>query len=331
MKSDLLIGLDIGNGAVKACVQGDKRYLPAYFVRTRFRPQDLPAFGFIEYLEGTHTPESDRWFAGATAFEQSPENLLRVTDHPENKVKLSLEALLGVVSNLDYAPAYNLSIVASIHDAEVYGLRLQAALTGECIAKFNDYPTATKIKHNCLMVREEGHAAVAFHRDKLDLKSQNLVLDIGNGTVICSLFGQSGRLAERKSFPRAGVQSLIEQIAASPDIRQLLGETANPQIIRSGIEEGSFEYGSTGQSFRAIYDKCLRLWAESNLAPAMRFLKPWKAIARGCLAIGGGCKLPGIEKALTANGFTVSPDPVWANALGLYQVANIIFQQRGVA
>lgn len=321
----LLIGLDIGNGAIKAVVNGDKRYYPSYFFRTLKRPIELPSTGFVEYQEGNHLVESMRWLAGNAAFEQSPEQVLRITDDPENKVKLALEAMLGVVSLMPYKCSYEIQIVASIHDATIFEEQLKAALTGECIVKFNDggYPTATKIKHDCLMVREEGHAALITHRDKLDIKAQNLVLDIGNGTIIGSLFGSSGRLVERKPFSRAGVQTLIESIANSTEMRQKLGESANPQVIRAGIDKGNFQYGTTGIDFKTIYQQYLKLWVEASLAPAMRFLKPWRATAKGLLAIGGGCKLPGLPKALQANGFTVSPDPIWSNALGLYQVAKI--------
>lgn len=323
MNTKLLIGLDIGNGAVKAYVDGKEIYFPAYFVRSRYRPQDLPSTGFIEYQEGSKKFEF-RWFSGMAAFEQAPENLLRITDSPENKVKMAVEALLGVVSHLPYSPSYDLTIVASIHDAEVYKDQLKDELTGHCIAKFNDYSIATKVNYKCLAVKEEGHAAIAYHKDILDLKAQNLVLDIGNGTIIASLFGQSGRLAERKAFPRAGVQTLIEAISQSTDIRHRLGEAANPQIIRNGIDDGSFQYGTTDINFRATYDKQLRLWTESNLAPVVRFIKPWKAVAKGCLAIGGGVMLPGIDKALTDIKFTVSDNPVWANAKGLYKIAQMI-------
>ncbi|BAY11035.1 hypothetical protein NIES2098_42120 [Calothrix sp. NIES-2098] len=324
------IGLDIGNGSIKAVVDGQRLYIPAYFKRLTFRPHELPTAGFVEYQQGDRfeSIKPRNWYVGKAALEQDPENVLKIGDSTRGKVDFALEALFGLVSHLPYRPAYDLEIVASIHDAKTLGGELKEALTGNHIVKCNDYATATKVNSQVLAVREEGHPALLTHRSELNLKSQNIVLDIGNGTLIASLFGEQGRIVDRKPFPRAGVQRLIADIARSDEFTKYLqGEIANEQYIRAAVDAGSFEYGSTGFNFQNIYKKKLRVWVESSLSPAVRFLKPWRVNAHTALVIGGGALLPGIGEALTAQGFTVSSDPVWANASGLYEMSTLISKE----
>jgi hypothetical protein len=325
----LPIGFDGGHGGIKAIVNGNRYFVPAYFKRLTFRPHELPPTGFVEYQEGTSNPKTKCWYVGNAALEQDPEGVLRIGDNPKGKVEYALEALLGILSHLPYQVNYSLAIAASIHDAKSLGDELLTALSFECIAKFNNYPTATKIKSQVSIVREEGHPALLTHKHEVDLNAQNITLDIGNGTIIASLFGTKGRLVDRKPFARAGVQRLIADIAVSDEFtRYLGGEIANEQYIRAALEnpdyDQKFQYGTTGFNFKHIYDAKLRTWVESSLAPAVKFLKPWRANASCALVIGGGALLPGVREALETAGFVVSSDPVWANAQGLYELTQML-------
>lgn len=328
----LIAGYDLGNSGVKFVSSDRKIRFPSYLENCHYRPTELPSEGYVEYLDGEAITKLDykQWLSGFAAYDANPKNHLRVTDDAQAKVTQSLKHLLAVLSHYPYKPVIELIICASLHERGDLEEQLIEAIAGKHIVKFGGKPIPTTVNIHVLKVYDEGHAAIAANVHQLDTSKQNVIVDIGNRTVIATLIGQKGHLANRKTFDN-GVEELIRMISVNPTFKnRLQGEIAIPHLIRQGLEstEKPFWYGKQF-SFSDVYHQELKPWVQKSLAPVFKFIHPWKINADACLIIGGGSQLEGVDEALKAKGFLIASDPVWANAQGLYQLANLM-KARGI-
>ncbi|WP_143467736.1 ParM/StbA family protein [Leptolyngbya ohadii] len=322
---------DIGNGHLKAVVDlAEIRHSSYILPVQKTRILDIPATsegGLVEYLGGTRTDLiGQMWMTGSLAYSYSPTTVLRVVDSPKGKPEFGLQLFLGAMSTLQYRPQWHLSMVASTQDAQTFGESLQSALEGEHIVQFAEHGKPCTISISVQKVLEEGAGAIVNARQLIDPDAQTVLIDLGQGTTIVSQFIARGKLLQRRVIPE-GVERLIDSIASSLETRQRLGQEGDRQIIRAGIENGSFEYGKTGWNFRSIYVSELKIWVSSVLSPALKIAAPWLPTASAFLAIGGGSQLPLIAELLEIKKITPVPDGHWANARGMARIAYL--QLRG--
>jgi hypothetical protein len=116
---------------------------------------------------------------------------------------------------------------------------------------------------------------------------------------------------------------LIEAIAKNIDTRRHLIKEGDRHLIKTGIENGTFEYGTTGWNFRQIYSAELKPWVSQNLAMAFKSIDPWREQSDAIVAIGGGSQLPAISQLLTARNIITSADGTWLNARGLARLSQL--------
>ena len=76
------------------------------------------------------------------------------------------------------------------------------------------------------------------------------------------MFGLKGALIERKVTP-GGVEQLIDAIASHIDMRRQQSAEGDRQIIRAGIEDKTFRYGTSSWNFRSLYQTELVPWMQS--------------------------------------------------------------------
>ncbi len=321
----LPVGVDCGNGNLKLIVDLAEVRTPSYFLPIHGETYDIPVpidGGFVQYLEGTRSDlVNQTWITGKPAYTRDPLACLRIVDDERGKIRYGLQMLLGGLATLSHHPAWRLLLVASIQDAKVFGAELRQALTGTHTVKFNgNHPCTIEIQVSAVM--EEGSGAILSNRAQIDADGQNILIDFGSGTTILSLFGAKGKLIDRRVHP-AGVERLIDAIATNEETRKRLAQEGDRAVIRSGIEDHSFDYGRIGWSYRAIYEQELRPWVQSVLAPALKIASPWIPTASTRLAIGGGSQLPGIAQLLARQGFVIVPDGAWSSVRGLARVAQL--------
>ncbi len=323
----LPVGWDGGNGHGKLVVGDAEIKLPSYFafVPSHFDSEVVEGCegAITAYLEGDR-PDiiGRRWVAGEAAYIQFPTSFNRVADDALGKVKYGLQMLLAAIAQLPHRPYWDLRVIASIQDSQVFGADLVAALKGHHVVALNGQHTAIDID---AVPAEEGAGAIyqAVKTGIVAPKGRTILIDLGHGTSIISVF-ESGKLVRdsRRVHP-AGVGALVELIAKHPDTRRQLAAEGDRHLIRCGIEAHSFEYGYSGWNFRSIYESELKPWVQTTLAPALKNAAPWRPTSHAILAVGGGSQLPGIVQLLAKQGIATLADGRWANARGLSKLAQM--------
>lgn len=318
-------GFDGGNGSTKLIVDRSEIRIPSYVLPLHTDIYDAPASqagGLVEYVEGVRTDLiGQRWLAGLPAYQQSPTGHLRVVDDKRGKLTFGLHLLLGCLATLPHQDEWQLSLIASIQDAQAFGSELSLLLSGEHRVRFNNRASCV-VRIAVDSVVEEGIGAIVTARPEIDPNGQTMLYDFCNGTCIISVFGAKGKLIHRKVTP-GGVENLIDAIARNIETRRHLSAEGDRQIIRAGIEDKSFNYGTSGWNFRSIYNAELKPWTQSTLATALKAGSAWTPTSSAILAVGGGSELPTISQLLMTRGITPITEGCWANARGLGAIAQM--------
>ncbi|MBD1889687.1 hypothetical protein [Coleofasciculus sp. FACHB-SPT9] len=85
----------------------------------------------IEYLAGDRSDLiGQRWLTGHPAYQNNPQGYARTVDDGAGKVKYGLQLFLGALGTLPHRARWNLSVVASIQDAQAFGTELKESLQG---------------------------------------------------------------------------------------------------------------------------------------------------------------------------------------------------------
>lgn len=322
------LGLDVGNGATKLVIEGCEILIPSYVHPIHDIGSTDPTLGLVEYLGGDRTDLiGSKWFAGKSAAQVAPLTFQRVVDDARGKIKFSLQLLVGAIETLPHQLRWKFAIVLSSQDSQTFGDELADSVQGVHSIRFRG-TDVTQIEIEVLSVVEEGIGAIAVASADIDIKGTVIVNDLGNGTLIASVF-QGGKLVDRKVILR-GVEPLIDDIANHKETRKKLNNPARKDLIRAGIENKTFDYGNvavTQSNFEQIYIAELKEWIVSGLAQLLKATAEWSAGADAAIAIGGGAQLPKITPLLVAKGITPISESHWANARGLFKLAQLKLQK----
>ncbi len=318
------IGWDCGNGWGKLITSEGEILIPSYFKQV-LDSKDYEPLGegaVIEYLEGDRTNlNGTRWLIGETAQIEFPQGYQRIVDDWRHKVSYGLQMLLGAVALMPYEQNRSLVVVASIHDAHVYGADLKKVLSGQHLIKLNGKACSVQVAaHIC----EEGIGALTVARAPGQRKIG--LIDLGHGSTIATVFEGNKQIQGGRKVFDVGVHHLVDAIANNLQSRKHLGKPASAHLVRNGLQN-NYLYGTTGWSFEDIYTAELKPWVQSCLAPAVKFLQPWLDNLDAVYCIGGGANLPHIAQLLTKRGIATIPDAQKANAEGLLRLAQVAMRR----
>lgn len=316
----IAVGVDVGNGALKLVTAHGEKRLDSYVFYLSTRESMASDTGYVEYHGGSRSDLiGKQWLGGIHAYYHGLRGIYRVTDTPEGKAELGLQLLLSSLSMFPFRSEWNLYLVASIHDGTTLGGPLKASLEGIHVVSLQGKRSTVQIQVGAIL--EEGTGAVINYQRDADFTNA-LVYDLGNGTLIVS--GFSGlKMTDRRYSQNGGVESLIEAIATNELVRSKLLKEGDRHLIRIGVENRKFTYGTQypDWDFRESYKAELPAWVERVLKPMVRPTEDRMASATAMIAIGGGACLPGIESLLAKRNIKVLADPLWSNARGLYAYA----------
>ena len=311
------MGLDIGNGSLKLVSSQGETRLDSYVYYMAERASMAVNSGYVEYHAGDRLDlVGKQWIGGLNAYYHGLRAIYRVTDSNEGKADLGLQLLLSALSMLSYRSEWDLLLVCSIHDGKALGNGLKKALEGKHHVLIQGKRSAVNI--TVAAVLEEGTGAVIHYQKHCDTTNA-LLYDLGNGTLIVSGFAGL-KMTDRRYSQNGGVESLIEAVATNELVRCRLLKEGDRHLIRAGIENRSFTYGTQypDWTFKDAYKVELPIWVDRVLKPMVRPTEERAASATALIAIGGGACLPGIEALLAKRNIKVLTEPLWANAHGLY-------------
>ena len=325
---DIHLGIDSGNGRLKAL--SDTGYtvrLPSllYFPQAQISPGQFDKESAFVVYEGG--PRSDlwgkSWFVGREAYVMNPDSHISTSDDKEAKSKYCLELLLGAAAQVVTEKKADLTIALSIHDRDTFKEAVTSKLVGTHKVKLNNKSCDLTITVKSLVDEGVGAYFELLATKRVNKSETVLLLDIGHGTIITSVFG-SGDMKFRKAYP-LGVSNLYSAIAVNLDMRKALtGTPGNLQLIKQGIEREDFMYGnnrSISFGFKNIYQAELKPWVSNSLVNVLASLSQWKNEASHLFCIGGGVQLPGIKGFLEKQHFACLDDSEWLNARGLLKIA----------
>lgn len=311
-----IISADCGNGRYKAVINGARPFdMPSYILSA---PSNLerPSAGYVRYIRGDRADLTGHaWLSGDTAYEQAPSNYDAVNRDALGKLDKALQMLLGMLSYTT-PRSQDISLVCSIHLMEL-AEEVQARLEGSHTVLFNQDDTEHTLTIEVLKVCPEGFGAVVEHGLT---DGKNIVTDLGNGTLITTVYGARGRIVDRDVQP-GGFEDLVSRIARDSELVVQLGEQGNPDRIRRAFEDNTYTYGNMGVSLVPLVRRHITPWAQATIAKSLTFARTHQADANNAIAIGGGVTLKAVKDLFNLHHITPSNDPVFCNAKGLYKLA----------
>jgi Actin like proteins N terminal domain len=265
------VGIDIGNGNTKAKFSSETQdfdYIrfPSYVADITTNNNYVQAKSRVDFIQSSNLEINQKfqgksWVTGSDAAQFDIKEQV-FDNRQDGKVLLALPLLLSAISQLPIQrDCWDLKIVASVHDAEVFGQGLKYALQGLHQCKIMG--TITLVNIEILKVYDEG---LCFSPAG---KTGTTVLDLGAGTTILTRFDKDGNVISREHPHRFGVQHLLQLINNHPSVRAL-GTDRDIDLIRQGVECSDGATVKYGQGTRAVdvtiaYRECLREWVEKYL------------------------------------------------------------------
>ncbi|MBD1835371.1 hypothetical protein H6F61_22460 [Cyanobacteria bacterium FACHB-472] len=330
-------GADIGAGLIKICIgsgsQQMKIRMPSKIVEIQEELDDILADkdgGYFHYLSGDREDLIGRDFlVGSLASWKAPTSHIKLSDDPKLKAEYSLHILLGSLATLPFRPEWNLHLVLSTHNREVFQEAVISKTQGSHVINFGGKNARqTRVTLKVSLVVPEGVGAYAYcvsaqPEPLIDKTASAIAFDLGTGTTIVNVLAPGGSIIHRKVLEVGGCIGLLDSIASDPELIQFLGtgKAGSIETIRQGIESQEFKYGTRNFDFQSIYLRQLKPWLTNRLRLALKEVEEWRDSAQSFVCWGGGAELPGVAKVLSTKGITAVPDGCWANAIGLQRMA----------
>jgi Actin like proteins N terminal domain len=335
--SSIATGVDTGAGLLKIVLGygagGQRVRTPAKIVEIQSELHDeltSPEGGHFVYESGDRADLHGREFlTGSLAAWKAPTSHLRLSDNPALKAEYVLHMILGALASLPPQDTWNLHLVLSSHNTQVFRELVTSKTSGTHVVRFGgrDKPN-TQVSLTVSLVVPEGAGSYAFcaayKPDPLiDIAGHVIALDFGTSTVIPTVFAPGGKIIHRNVLAVGGCVDLLEAIAADVELVKALGtgKSASTELIRQAIEDRSFKYGTRGFIFQTVYTRHLKTWLADRLRLALSEVEEWRDAAQSLVAWGGGAALPFTEAMFERAGITPIVDACWANALGLQRMA----------
>lgn len=316
--------IDLGNHWVKAYIEGYELLRePSWYARCLSNTSNkLP--GHVRYVDGVRSDLVNQcWLVGNQAVRSGSSDLMRLVEDYTGKSSLWLEYFLGTLAHLPQVNSeMNLEVTVTCNDVKRHSGIIRK---NEGTHKVELCGVPCNISITIKAVLPEGFAA---------LKSQKLdgavtICDVGGGNTSITRFFNSEPVGEVavKDF---GAEYLIEKIVCNSDLKALIKQAPDKDVINRSIEVGVkfkksesgdkipfLAYGDSVMNFYKMYEIELQDFINCRLREVIKQLEQYKLGGDQILIIGGGSKLPLLNAALKKKGFLISDNGAFDNLTGL--------------
>ncbi|MBW4597651.1 MAG: hypothetical protein KME46_33305 [Brasilonema angustatum HA4187-MV1] len=235
--------IDLGNHWVKAYIEGYELLRePSWYARCLSNTSNkLP--GHVRYVDGVRSDLVGQcWLVGNQAVRSGSSDLMRLVEDYTGKSSLWLEYFLGTLAHLPQVNSeMNLDVTVTCNDVKRHSPIIRKN-EGTHRVELCGVPCTVNIVVKAIL--PEGFAA---------LKSQKLdgavtICDIGGGNTSISRFFNSEPVGEVavKDF---GAEYLIEKIVCNSDLKALIKQAPDKDVINRSIEVGvKFKKSESGDA-----------------------------------------------------------------------------------
>lgn len=299
-------GIDNGFGNYKIKIENfPLKIIPSYLTYEQMKDD----------VVGQVKINGEEFTVGESAFRANQYSLSRNSDDASSKINDALKMLLGALAHIQAESPrkeWHLHLAASIHDSENFKDALINSLSGEheCILSGHE----TKVTVNVVKVLPEGMGALVNE----SLPKKLTVLDFGTGTTLLSRYTK-GKCELHEPEP-CGVEKLIELLRTEMKAINS-GLPGDKHLIREALKSSLMYKTDKVISLEPIYDKCLHTWFNTYLKSIIKTAKAAQSQEDVVWCIGGGCLLPKLNPFLKELGFKIHKNPLEANVLGLFKLA----------
>jgi len=334
------IGVDCGAGLVKICIDsgGSQMRLrqPSKVSEvTRSLIDDLSSKegGHFFYHSGDRIDLIGREFlTGDLAMWKAPTTHVKLSDDPAIKTEYALHMLLGTLAVLPHRQQWNLFLVVSTHNRDLFNARLKELTNGTHIVSFGGKDKIqTRVNITVGSVAPEGAGSYTYAKrlNLIDSAAHVAAFDFGTSTVIPQVFAPGGKLIYHQPLEAGGCIDLLEMMASDPELIKFLGsgKAGSIELIRKGIESGKFNYGTRDFNLQPLYARLVKIWLADRLRMALKAIEEWRDAAQSFVAWGGGSEMLGVAKMLGTQKITTVPDGCWANSIGLQTIATALLSK----
>ncbi|MEO1431227.1 MAG: hypothetical protein AAFS12_10190 [Cyanobacteria bacterium J06632_19] len=322
------VGFDCGNGAVKLKVSGhgnDFEYIrfPSYYFDVSTCTGDHQGKSKVTYLEAPENNKVAKGYVGKTFVTGDDATVFDVRNQvfdnrSDGKVQLALPLFLSAIAQLPITRKHwEFRVVASIHDAEIYGDKLAGSLAGRHIVEIAGQKTTIVI--HIVKIYDEGYIF------KPSSKGNTTILDIGNGTSIITRFDSEGNVIFRPAPYRFGVQHLYKKINEHPDLRAI-GLDRDIELIRRGVETSTvgkifYGFGNGAKNITKAYKESLKDWSSLYLKETIATVDKFQMEGDKIVLVGGGACLPLLDKNFQKKGYVFKSNAPFMNVKKLHEAA----------
>lgn len=160
----------------------------------------------------------------------------------------------------------------------------------------------------------------AMKRNVFKAKRQlNGILDLGGGTSIMRLYSVNGSIMREADLILPGTFALAQAIAAR--LTKDAGYSPDLTLIMDGIEDGSFQLGTTGIDFSNHFEQCRSAWLDEIKAEVRTRWTKWIPSLGEVLVIGGSAPLAEPLQASSNGRFKIAENPRTISIIGMSEVS----------
>lgn len=275
----------------------------------------------IRYHTGKPALMGKHWVVGVSARDaRKYTNTVSLS----NKTEVALKLLLAMIRPTGYTKEVVIDpLYMSVPNPAQDSLTLNDAIVGTHQYTCSGASITAHINRVIPVAEGLGGYHYALRQGVIQTGGVNGVLDLGGGTAIASLYSANGQeiLEARAVFRKGGSYSLAADLAGHPELSAAARGAPQIDMILDAIAAGTYQYGTTGYSFRPLFDQYREVWWSNLIDETIARWDTWFDRIEKIVLIGGAAPLArGVVDNPQNSWLVICPDTQYANVLGLIGV-----------